>query len=42
MKRKILGAVEALHDGVRQVIIADGRTAQPLRRALAGQGTVIQ
>ena len=41
MKRKILGAVEALHAGVGQVVIADGRMAQPLRRALAGQGTVI-
>jgi acetylglutamate/LysW-gamma-L-alpha-aminoadipate kinase len=41
MKRKILGAVEALHDGVGQVVIADGRVAQPLQRALARQGTVI-
>ncbi|MEE8391587.1 MAG: [LysW]-aminoadipate kinase [Anaerolineae bacterium] len=41
MKRKILGAVEALRDGVGQVVIADGRVAQPLHRALAGQGTVI-
>jgi acetylglutamate/LysW-gamma-L-alpha-aminoadipate kinase len=42
MKRKILGAIEALQDGVCQVIIADGRVAQPLRQALAGQGTIIQ
>jgi acetylglutamate/LysW-gamma-L-alpha-aminoadipate kinase len=42
MKRKILGAIEALRDGVGRVIIADGRVAQPLQRALAGQGTVIQ
>ena len=41
MKRKILGAVEALYDGVGQVVIADGRVAQPLQRALARQGTVI-
>ncbi len=41
MKRKILGAVEALRDGVGQVIIADGRVAQPLRQALAGQGTTM-
>ena len=41
MKKKILGAVEALRDGVDQVVIADGRVTQPLRRALAGQGTVI-
>ncbi len=38
MKRKVLGALEALNDGVGQVIIADGRVAQPLQRALAGQG----
>jgi len=42
MKRKLLGAIEALRDGVGQVVIADGRVAQPLRRALAGYGTVIQ
>jgi acetylglutamate/LysW-gamma-L-alpha-aminoadipate kinase len=42
MKRKLLGAVEALRDGVEQVIIADGRVDQPLRRALAGQGTVLR
>ncbi len=42
MKKKLLGAIEALHDGVGQVVIADGRVAQPLRRALDGQGTVIQ
>ncbi|MGD9029190.1 MAG: [LysW]-aminoadipate kinase [Anaerolineae bacterium] len=42
MKRKILGAVEALQEGVGQVIIADGRVEQPLQRALAGQGTVLR
>jgi acetylglutamate/LysW-gamma-L-alpha-aminoadipate kinase len=41
MKRKVLGAIEALTEGVGQVIIADGRAEQPLRRALAGEGTVI-
>lgn len=41
MKRKILGAVEALQEGVGQVIIGDGRISHPLQRALAGQGTVI-
>jgi acetylglutamate/LysW-gamma-L-alpha-aminoadipate kinase len=41
MKRKILGAVEALQDGVGQVIIADGRAEKPVRRALSGEGTVI-
>jgi acetylglutamate/LysW-gamma-L-alpha-aminoadipate kinase len=42
MKRKVLGALEALNDGVSKVIIADGRVAHPLERALAGQGTVVQ
>ncbi len=42
MKKKLLGAVEALNDGVERVVIADGRLAQPLQRALAGQGTVIE
>jgi acetylglutamate/LysW-gamma-L-alpha-aminoadipate kinase len=42
MKKKMLGAIEALHDGVGKVIIADGRVGQPLRKALAGQGTVIE
>ena len=42
MKRKLLGAIEALQQGVGKVIIADGRRGQPLRQALAGQGTVIQ
>jgi acetylglutamate/LysW-gamma-L-alpha-aminoadipate kinase len=42
MKRKILGAVEALRDGVGRVIIADGRVAQPLQQALAGQGTTVE
>ncbi len=42
MKRKMLGAIEALRDGVGQVVIADGRAPQPLHRALAGHGTVVE
>ena len=42
MKKKILGAQEALDGGVKQVIIADGRKTDPIRMALAGQGTWIQ
>jgi acetylglutamate/LysW-gamma-L-alpha-aminoadipate kinase len=42
MKKKMLGAIEALTAGVGRVVIADGRVAQPLHRALAGQGTVIE
>lgn len=41
MKKKVLGATEALALGVRQVIFADGRVEQPLQRALEGKGTVI-
>ncbi len=41
MKKKVLGASEALGLGVAQVIFADGRTAHPLLDALAGKGTVI-
>ena len=42
MKKKMLGAIEALQQGVERVIIADGRLDRPLQKALAGQGTVIQ
>jgi acetylglutamate/LysW-gamma-L-alpha-aminoadipate kinase len=42
MKRKVLGAVEAMADGVGRVIIADGREETPVQNALAGQGTVIE
>ncbi|MGD9145009.1 MAG: [LysW]-aminoadipate kinase [Anaerolineae bacterium] len=42
MKRKLLGAIEALQDGVGRVILADGRIDRPLRHALSGQGTVIE
>jgi len=42
MKKKLLGAIEALGGGVGRIVIADGRITQPLRRALAGEGTVIE
>jgi acetylglutamate/LysW-gamma-L-alpha-aminoadipate kinase len=41
MKKKVLGASEAIDLGVPQVIFADGRTGHPLLDALAGKGTVI-
>jgi acetylglutamate/LysW-gamma-L-alpha-aminoadipate kinase len=41
MKKKVLGASEALGEGVRQVIFADSRIPQPVTSALAGKGTVI-
>jgi acetylglutamate/LysW-gamma-L-alpha-aminoadipate kinase len=42
MKKKVLGAQEALQGGVSRVIIADGRIQNPISNALAGNGTVIQ
>jgi acetylglutamate/LysW-gamma-L-alpha-aminoadipate kinase len=42
MKKKILGAEEALKGGVSRVIIADGRIQNPIRNALSGNGTMIQ
>lgn len=41
MKKKVLGAQEALQGGTGQVIIADGRVGEPISNALSGQGTVI-
>jgi len=42
MKKKVLGAGEALQGGVGQVIIADGRLETPISNALQGNGTVIK
>jgi len=42
MKKKILGAEEALKGGVSRVIIADGRIQKPIINALEGKGTVIE
>ena len=39
MKRKVLGAQEALAGGVRRVVIADGRSDSPVTSALSGIGT---
>lgn len=41
MKKKVLGASEALGLGVKQVIFADGRIDRPIRTAMQGRGTVI-
>ena len=38
MKRKVLGAVEAMRDGAGQVIIADGRVDQPVQRRWRAMG----
>jgi len=42
MKKKVLGAQEALKGGVSRVVIADGRIQNPISSALTGNGTVIQ
>lgn len=42
MKMKVLGAAEAIAAGVGRVIFGDGRVEQPLQRALAGEGTVVE
>ncbi len=41
MKKKIMGAQEALAGGVRSVVLGDARVDHPVSAALAGQGTVI-
>lgn len=41
MKKKLLGAKEALEVGVGQVILGDGRIPEPVTAALRGAGTVI-
>lgn len=42
MKKKVLGAEEALKGGVTRVIFADGRIQNPISNALAGNGTILQ
>ncbi|UCH11145.1 MAG: [LysW]-aminoadipate kinase [Fidelibacterota bacterium] len=42
MKKKLMGAGEALSGGVRRVIVADGRVQQPIQKALNGGGTLIE
>lgn len=41
MKKKILGAQEALNQGVGQVVLGDARRPGSVSTALAGEGTVI-
>jgi len=41
MKKKVLGAAEAVAGGVGRVILADARVPEPLTRALRGEGTVV-
>ncbi|MBV7328115.1 [LysW]-aminoadipate kinase [Chloroflexi bacterium TSY] len=42
MKKKVMGAVEAIAEGVQRVVLADGRIEQPITKALAGEGTQIK
>ena len=39
MKRKVLGAKEALAVGIKKVIFADMRVSEPIQKALRGEGT---
>ncbi len=41
MKKKVMGAQEALGQGIGRIVFADGRVEQPVRRAINGEGTVI-
>lgn len=41
MKKKVLGAAEAVAGGVGRVVLGDARIPRPIRSALAGEGTVV-
>jgi acetylglutamate/LysW-gamma-L-alpha-aminoadipate kinase len=41
MKKKIMGAMEALAQGVARVVLGDARLERPIQQALQGRGTVI-
>ena len=41
MKKKVMGAVEAIKGGVKEVIFGDARIPKPIYQALEGQGTTI-
>ena len=41
MKKKVLGATEAIAAGVEQVIFGDARHARPIWNSMNGEGTVI-
>lgn len=42
MKKKVLGAIEAFENGVEVIYWSDGRVKNPIKKALAGKGTIIQ
>lgn len=41
MKKKLMGAREALAGGVRRVVLGDARRERPVSAALSGEGTVV-
>ena len=41
MKKKVLGAAEAVQGGVKRVIFGDARVSNPVTQALEGRGTVV-
>lgn len=41
MKKKLLGAAEAIAGGVERVVLGDARISEPVSRALTGVGTVV-
>ncbi|MCZ6833991.1 MAG: [LysW]-aminoadipate kinase [Acidobacteria bacterium] len=42
MRMKLLGAAEAIRDGVRRVVLGDSRQDHPVRAALDGVGTTLR
>lgn len=42
MRKKLLGAAEAVRAGVGAVVLADARRQEPLSQALTGQGTTVR
>ena len=42
MKKKVMGAAEALDQGVDTVVIGDARLPEPVQQALQGRGTVMR
>jgi acetylglutamate/LysW-gamma-L-alpha-aminoadipate kinase len=42
MKKKVMGAAEALAQGVKTVVLGDARLEKPIQQALQGRGTVIR
>jgi len=42
MKKKVMGAKYALDAGIESIYWGDGRVKNPIKKALAGLGTVIK